>query len=97
MATSGAFSGWIRPTNSSDRAVDRQPDGAAGAAAVAGREEGVLDGRRDDLDAPGRVAVEAAELALLLRAADADRVAAADDLGLGPVAPRPARGRRPRP
>ena len=76
------------PDEQDDRPVDGQPDGAPRAGPVAGGEEGVLDGRRDDLDAPGRVAVQAAELALLLRAADADGVAAADDVGLGPVAPR---------
>ena len=58
-----------------------------GAAPVAGREERVLDARGDDLDPPARIAVEAAELALLLGAADADRVGAVDDLGLGPLAP----------
>ena len=87
IATSGALSGWIRPTNSITGRSTGSPTARRAPAAVAGREEGVLDGRRDDLDAPGRVAVEATELALLLGAADADRVAAADDVGLGPVAP----------
>ena len=64
---------------------------------VAGREEGVLDARRDDLDLAGRLAVQPAELALLLGAADADRVGAADDLGLGTFAPLRLESRRPRP
>jgi hypothetical protein len=48
----------------------------------------VLDARRDDLDAARRVAVVPPELPLLLRAADADGVRAADDLHLGQLAPR---------
>ena len=87
-ATSGPFSGWMRPTNSSTGDVARQAERVAGAAPVAGGEEGVLDAGGDDLDAPGRVAVQPAELALLLGAADADRVGAADDLGLGALAPQ---------
>ena len=47
----------------------------------------MLDGRRHGLDHAVRVAVQAAELTLLLRAAHADRVAAPDHLGLGSVAP----------
>ena len=69
------------------RSVGRQLERGACAGLVAGREERVLDTRRDDLDAALRIAVEAPELALLLGAADADRVGARDDLGLGPVAP----------
>ena len=56
-------------------------------AAIARREERVLDSGRDDLDPARGLAVEAEELALLLGAADADRVGAADDLGLGALAP----------
>ena len=51
------------PDEQHHRHVGRQPDRPARAGAVARREEGVLDGRRHDLDAPGRVAVEAPELA----------------------------------
>ena len=47
----------------------------------------MLDTGRDDLDPARRLAVQAAELALLLGAADADRVGATDDLGLGSFAP----------
>ena len=68
--------------------VRRQTDRPAGAVAVAGGEEGVLDGWRHDLDATGRIAVQAAELALLLGATHAHGVAAADHLGFGAVAPR---------
>ena len=87
-ATSGALSGWIRPTNSTTGRSAGRPTARRAPLPVAGREEGVLDGRRHDLDRAGGVAVQAAELALLLRAADADGVAAADDLRLGPVPPR---------
>ena len=69
------------------RRVDGQVERTAGATAFAGREERVLDAGRDDLDATLRVAVQAAELALLLGAADADGVGAGDDLVLGAVAP----------
>ena len=57
----------------------------------------MLDARGDDLEPSLRVAVVEAELIGLLLAADADRVGAVDDLGLGAIAPRPARGRRGRP
>jgi hypothetical protein len=76
------------PDEQDDRAVDRQADRPTGAGAVARGEEGVLDGRRHDLDAARGVAVEPAELALLFRAADADGVAAFDDLGFGLIPPR---------
>ena len=54
---------------------------------MSGGEEGVLDGRRDRLDDPVGIAVQAAELPFLLRAADTDGIAAADDLRLGTFAP----------
>ena len=46
------------PDEQQHRAVGGQAERAPGAAPVAGGEEGVLDGRRDDLDAPGGVAVQ---------------------------------------
>ena len=70
-----------------DRSVCRQADGTAGAAPIAGGEEGVLDGRRHRLDHAVRVAVQTAELAFLLRTADANRIATTDHLGLGAVTP----------
>ncbi len=57
----------MRPTNNSTGRSARQLERGAGAGLVAGREERVLDARRDDLDAALRIAVEAPELALLLR------------------------------
>ena len=60
-----------------------QVEGAARPAAVAGGEERVLHPGGHDLDAPGRIAVEPAELQFLLRARHADGVGAADDLALG--------------
>ena len=64
-----------------------QIDRAPGAHPIAGREEGVLHPGRHDLDATRGVAVVATELALLLGAAHADGVGAADDLHLGQLAP----------
>ena len=87
IATSGPLSGWIRPTNSS---TGRRPAASSAARAPAwspGAKNACSTPGRDDLDAALRIAVQAAELALLLDAADADRVGARDDLGLGPVAP----------
>jgi hypothetical protein len=69
------------------RGIHRQVEGTAGAAALAGCEERMLHARGNDLDATLRVAVQAAELALLLGAADADGVGAGDDLLLGTMAP----------
>ena len=66
----------------------RQVERLARPASIAGGEERMLDTGGDDLDAAARVAVQPAELALLLRAADADRVGAADDLVLGTLAPQ---------
>ena len=86
-ARSGAFSGWIRPTNNTTGRSVGRPTARRAPAPVAGCEEGVLDGRRDDLDAAGGIAVQPAELTLLLGAAHADGVAAPDDLGLGLIAP----------
>ena len=43
----------------------------------------MLDRGGDDLDAPRRVAVQAAELLLFLHTTDADGIGAADDLVLG--------------
>ena len=75
------------PDEQQDGDVERQVEGAPGPAAITRREERVLDPRGDHLDPAGGVAVQPAELALLLGAADADRVGAPDDLGLGPLAP----------
>ena len=69
----------------------------AGAGAVAGREEGVVDAGRHDLDPVGLGAVEADELRLLGQARRRDGVGAADDLGLGLAPASRARGRRSRP
>ncbi len=60
-----------------------EAEGGAGATAVAGREEGVVDAGRHDLDA-GRIgAVELDELGDLVGAVGEDGVGAGDDLGLG--------------
>ncbi len=75
------------PDEQNDRPVRWQADGTTRATPIAGGEEGVLDGRRHRLDHAVRVAVQTAELALLLRTADADRVTATDHVGLGAVAP----------
>ena len=83
----GALERLDPPDEQQDRPVGGEAERAARAAAVTGGEEGVLDRRRHDLDDAVRVAVEAAELALLLRTAHADGVAAADHLGLGTIAP----------
>ena len=78
----------LDPTDEQDhRHVGRADRAQPGAALVARREEGVLDAGRDDLDPTLRVAVQPAELLLLLDAADADGVGAVDQLGLGAVAP----------
>ena len=58
-------------------------EGLAGAALVAGREEGVVDTGRHDLDALGTGAVERDELGRLGRAGGEDGVGAGDDLRLG--------------
>ncbi|CAB4547679.1 unannotated protein [freshwater metagenome] len=68
------------------RPVGRQLQRTPGTGAVAGGEERVLDRGGDHLDPPRRVAVEPAELALLLVAVHADGIGAADDLGLGALA-----------
>ena len=65
-----------------------EAEGAAGAAAVAGREEGVVDAGRHDLDASRRRAVEPGQLVGLLGAAHADGVGAPDHLHLGPIPQR---------
>ena len=86
-ATSGPFNGWIRPTNRMIGRSAGRPTAATCAAPISGGEEGVLDSRRHGLDHAMGIAVEPAELALLLGTADADRITAADHLGLGAVAP----------
>ena len=86
-ATSGPLSGWIRPTNRTIGRSAGRPTARRAPPPIAGGEEGVLDGRRHRLDDPVGIAVQTAELTLLLRTADADGVAAADHLGLGTVAP----------
>ena len=60
-------------------------EGAPGPGPVAGREEGVVDAGRHDLDARRVGAVEPHELVGLGRAVGEDGVGAADDLGLGPT------------
>src|SRR4029079_605638 len=67
--------------------VERKAECVACTAALTGRQEGVFDTGGDDLDLARRLAVEPQELTLLLGAADADRVGATDDLGLGAFAP----------
>ncbi len=82
MATSRPLSGCTRPTNSST-GVRPEVQGPPRAGAAAGREEGVVDARRHDLDPGGVGAVEAAELLGLGLGRGGDGVGAADDLGLG--------------
>ena len=76
----------MRPTNSSTGSVAEVEvaQRGAGAGAVAGREEGVVDAGRHELDAARVGAVEAHELVGLGPARGEDGVGAADDLGLGP-------------
>ena len=68
-----------------DRAVT-QRQRMTGTALVTWCEERVLHAGRDDLDVPGRGAVQLGELPLLLGARHTDRVAAPDDVGLGLLA-----------
>ena len=76
----------MRPTNSSTGPVAEVevPQRGAGPGAVAGREEGVVDAGRHELDARRVGAVEAHELVGLGPARGEDGVGAADHLGLGP-------------
>ena len=83
----GCLQGLDATDEEQHRCVQRQIERTTRAAALAGREERVLDAGCDDLDATLRVAVEPAELAFLFGAADADGVGTADDLVLGAMPP----------
>jgi hypothetical protein len=79
---------WLdAPHEQQHRRIERQVERASRPVLLAGREERVLHTRSDDLDAAARVAVQPAELVLLLGAVHADRVGAGDDVVLGLVAP----------
>ena len=84
-ATSRPLSGWMRPTKSSTGSVAEVEVVERGAGTVAGpgREEGVVDAGRHELDAAPVGAVEALELVGLGLAGGEDRVGAADHVGLG--------------
>ena len=83
-ATSRPLSGWMRPTNSSTGPGRRGRSAGRAPGAVAGREEGVVDARRHDLDAGrGRRRRARTSWSASARARGEDGVGAADDLGLG--------------
>ena len=86
-ARSAPFSGWMRPTKSTQRPVG-EPDVAAGRGAVARGEHPVVDAGRDDLDPLGIGAVVAHELVLLLVRRRDDEIRAAHDLGFDAWAQR---------
>ncbi len=83
----GTFQGLDAADEQQHRPIERQFQGSTRSRLVARGEEGVLDGGRDDLDAPVRLAIQPFELLLLRVAADADRIGACDDLLLGPIPP----------
>ena len=98
-STSGAFSGWMRPTKASTTASGAMPSAGPGGGPVAGPEPVQVDAGRDGDGARGVGAVELDELAgLLLGVADqpvglGDHLVLADhpDHRLRRVARRPAR------
>ena len=82
----GALERLDAPDEEEEAAVERETEGAPGLGPVPGTEEGVVDARRHDPDAPGVAAVERGDLVGLDAARGQDGVGALDDgrLGLGP-------------
>ena len=80
----GALQRLDAPGEQHDVAVDGQAELRRGLAPVAGREHGVVDAGRHDLDAVGIGAVERDQLRALLGGRRDHQVGAGDDLGLDP-------------
>ena len=78
----------LHPPDEQQDRFTAETQGHPGALGIAGREQGVLDARRDDLDPVGRCFVQADELLGLRRSRGADHVRARHHLLLGTGAPR---------
>ena len=95
-STSGALSGWIRPTNSSTLASWGSPTAARAARTSPGREQRQVHPGRHDDHLVGLRGIQVDQLVALAQGVGDEAVRRLDDLDLTDLATGAARGCRPR-